>query len=119
MAFQVKPIHALVGVGAAIGLYFLFKPKHRFKGDDAKKGDDVHVFPAQLPAGSLPALIPQGAGFINVHVRSADKDFLNGPITGWGFNENLPPTPLPPIEPGIHVPRSAVGTVIRNGRAVA
>lgn len=120
-----KPVTVLaVGGLGLLGLVLLLKPKSGPIGNESRVGDVVHVSVNSLPPGSLPAVIPQGAGFVGVRVTSASKDTLSGPIVAFVVSE----TPLQQFtiqEPGlgggvpIVVRRDQVNRVFRNGAPVA
>jgi hypothetical protein len=116
---KITPLQVLLGAGAAVGAYFLFKPKPRFKGDTAKVGDEVHVPVTSLPAGALPAAVPPGVGFIRVKVNTVAADTLDGYMVAWVLQETptLQQVATQPIGP-MRIPKQYVTTVYRGGKEV-
>lgn len=105
-----------------LGLYEIFKsPPPALKGDMARVGDNVRVSIATLPPNSLPVVLPQGVGLIDVKVTSLDQDptFVDGQVTGYYLQENLAPVPIQPGNLLVRIPRSSIVTVMRGGQAIA
>lgn len=119
-----KPIHWLLGGAAALGLgYLIFHKTARFKGDNAKPGDDVRI-PVTSLAGQLPAALPQGAGFVQVRVDTVAPDTLDGYVTSYVIQEAGSPLfsqPIPLAQPvgPVRVQRKDVVTVLRANQLVA
>lgn len=122
MAFPLVPV--LLGA-AVVGALVLTRKKSRFLGDKAQVGDEVIVPSSAFFQGQPPPGLPVGTTSVGVVVQDATDDNLRGPVVSvvttapWpgpagGFQRNQLPTSLGPVM----VPRSAVVTVLRNGKAV-
>lgn len=113
---------ALAGL-AGVGIYAYSKQK--YKASSASMGDTVLVPVAALPAGSLPAAIPQGVGYVAVVVTKKPffGDTLDGYLAGYVLQLNpLLQVPFPnsgmnqyPVQ--LHA--SQVTSVYHNAQLVA
>lgn len=122
---QIKAAHVILGIGAVLIGYELFKKKgsgpggQLLAGDKVQVGDEVHVPITSLPA-PVPGL-PQGAGLVDIKVTGVTADTVSGMVVAYIVHELPTPQiiPLPlPIGP-IQIARSLITGVVRGGVAVS
>lgn len=111
----------LLGAAGLLGLGWLLasnsQSKPRFVGDEARVGDDVYAPVSSFPTGALPAVFPQGVGYVIQRVTGTMGDSLTGPIVAYALQDNIVAQLPQPTAPVV-LPRRAVVTIMRNGSRV-